>query len=65
MRQVVKIKNSLTPAQRAEMSEKLEALMRKYGKNSLDNDYMSGVVDGLNHAHKLINQINDDYNNKD
>jgi hypothetical protein len=74
MKQVVKIRNSLSPEQRKEMAEKLNSLIRKYetlssrstmtGKQDA-HSYFEGVADGLNHAYKLMLQINDDYNNAD
>lgn len=78
MKQVVKIRNSLSPAQRQEMAEKLNALIRKYeelssgivNSNQASNvwdayTYFEGVADGLNHAYKLVMEINDDYNSAD
>ena len=61
---LVDVTNDLTPEQRLEMSEKLEKLIRKF--NVADpgalSQYFSGVQDGLNHAYKLVNEIDDDYN---
>jgi hypothetical protein len=74
MKQVVKIRNSLSPEQQREMADKLTSLIRKYetlssrssstGKQDT-HSYFEGVADGLNHAYKLMLQINDDYNNAD
>jgi len=70
MKQVVKISNSLSSAQRREMALKLQALIKKFEtlanrRNGTSLDYFYGVADGLNNACKLIMQENDDYNDAD
>lgn len=61
-------KINLTSLQKELLSKALEELMTKYSKMaSLRRDeklsaYADGVSDGLNHAFKLINNIDDDYN---
>jgi len=69
MKQVVKISNSLSSAQRREMALKLQALIKKFetlaNRRNGSHDYFEGVADGLNNACKLIMQENDDYNNAD
>lgn len=51
----------------------LEKVMSKYSlahqheqninfANFISEDYFAGVIDGLNHAFKIINNIDDDYN---
>lgn len=70
MKQIVRISNSLSSAQRREMALKLQALIKKYEtlsnrRNGPSHDYFDGVADGLNNACKLIMQENDDYNSAD
>lgn len=65
MGKIVDVNNDLTDDQKQALSEKLEKLIGKYTKMSRNNMYFAGVTDGLNHAHKLINEINDDYNSDD
>lgn len=60
---IVDVTNDLTHAQRQRLSDKLELLMRKYGTMSKrESPYYEGIADGLNIAYKLINEIDDDYN---
>ncbi len=62
---IVNVENDLTAAQKKDLSDKLEKLMAKYTICQIDTkseDYFAGVVDGLNNAFKLINEIEDDYN---
>lgn len=69
MTSVIKdISNNISEQDRAKLSAMLETLMLKYGKMSRSStpgdptrSYFNGVVDGLEHAHKLINEIEDDY----
>jgi len=62
---VVDVSNDLTPEQKKAMSYKLELLMIKYGRlGSRIEPYFEGVADGLNHAYKLLNEIDDDYNSE-
>ena len=60
---LVDVSNDLTDEQKLALSYKLEALMAKYGR-SRGQMYFEGVADGLNHAYKLINEIDDDYNSE-
>ena len=63
---LVDVTNNLTDEQKQEASDKLETLMGKYMRLAdRDDEYFTGVADGLNHAFKLINEINDDYNSRD
>lgn len=45
--------------QKEDLSNLLETLMKKYENNG--SEYSNGVVDGLNHAYKVVNGISDDY----
>jgi hypothetical protein len=45
--------------QKDDISNLLQALMEKYTDHS--SEYSSGLVDGLNHAYKIINGTSDDY----
>jgi len=66
---------SLTGEQRELLRDALEKLMRKYNKfhrrafvkggNHEKTMYFAGVVDGLNHAFKLISEVHDDYNEEE
>jgi len=66
---LVDVTNDLTDEQKLVLSNKLEAIMAKYTKmargDDFAKDYFTGVADGLNHAFKLTNEIDDDYNSKD
>jgi len=61
---LVDVTNDLSDEQKLTLSNKIETIMTKYSKSN-NMDYFVGVVDGLNHAYKLINEIDDDYNSKD
>jgi len=52
----------LTPEQTQLLGDALEQLMHKYEARAESSPYMAGVADGLNHARKLITQVDDDYN---
>lgn len=62
------VSNDLTDEQKKVLSDKIEVLMGKYGRmiGQLELDghntaYLNGVMDGLNNAYKLVNEIEDDY----
>lgn len=56
------IANDLTDEQKRDLSHKIELLMGKYANlGGRESEYFSGCVDGMNHAHKLINEEVDDY----
>ena len=57
------IRECITDEQRKKLSEALEKIMLKY--STCGNNYFDGVNDGLNHAYKMINAIDDDYNATD
>lgn len=59
---LVNIQNNLTDDQKKELLDKIEILMSKYSSMSRSSIYFAGVVDGMNHICKLINEIDDDYN---
>lgn len=75
---LVNVKNSLDKKQKKEISDKLEKLIRKYQRLSVNRErlmvergevnkfnshsYMEGVCDGLKHAYKLVNELQDSYN---
>lgn len=52
----------LTPEQAQLLGDALERLMYKYEAMATRSPYMAGVADGLNHARKLVTQVEDDYN---
>jgi len=63
---LVDVTNDLTDEQKESLSNKLETLIAKYSRLAgRDDEYFTGAADGLNHAFKLINEIDDDYNSKD
>jgi len=63
---LVDVTNDLTDDQKLALSVKLEILIAKYlNLAGRDDEYFTGVADGLNHAFKLTNEIDDDYNSKD
>lgn len=55
----------LTNDQKKQLSDWFEVLMTKYSRmahsRSEPNRYLDGVADGLNHAYKVVNNIEDDY----
>lgn len=56
------VSNDLTDEQKKILSDKLEVLMGKYARlGGRHSDYFNGVMDGLNNAYKLVNEIEDDY----
>lgn len=64
------IDNKLTDEQKNYLIKIIENVMDKYEKKASDAEkrgdknslhYNSGVSDGLNHAYKIINGIDDDY----
>lgn len=50
----------LTNEQQEKISLLFEKLMSKFNKPN-SSEYFDGVVDGINHCHKVINGIKDDY----
>ena len=52
----------LTPEQAQLLGDALELLLHKYEARAESSHYMAGVADGLNHAWKLVMQVDDDYN---
>jgi hypothetical protein len=50
----------LSDYQKIFLSRAIEAIMDKYKSNQAE--YFDGIVDGLNHAYKIVNGIDDDYN---
>ncbi len=56
----IELEFNLQQDQKDDLSNLLEALMNKY-QNVKINGYYGGVVDGLNHAYKIVNGIDDDY----
>ena len=67
MNNVVDVVNTLSDAQKNEISDKIELLISHYKRNfdCRMNPYFGGVIDGMNHIYKLINEIDDDYNSAD
>ena len=55
----------LTPEQAQLLGDALEQLMHKYEARAESSPYMAGVADGLNHARKLVMQVDDDYNSRE
>ena len=56
----VELDFELSESQKSDLSNLIEALMNKYSNTKI-YVYHSGVVDGLNHAYKVVNGIDDDY----
>ena len=54
---------NLTDEQKGKLADALHQLVIKYEPvTHVNNDYFDGVCDGLNHAWKLVQGIDDDYN---
>jgi hypothetical protein len=64
-------KLNLTEEQKLLLSAAMEEIRNKYAKVENEDKssmairmYCNGVADGLNHAYKIVNGIDDDYNLK-